>query len=602
MRVILSLACSLIFLFACQEKVEFTRADFDLPKDVDIVECDVGSYGGFFVISINGEPKTFNPLFMTDANSSTVTGWTLGKLIDYDPIKQEHIPALAKSWEMSEDCKTYIFHLREGVKFSDGVEFSAEDVIFTLDCIFSPKLDSDGNPVLDERGKEILKYPSRNAGQYTIGGEYIKYKLIDKYTIELSTAVVYAPFINDIAYLDILPKHKLLSAFEDGTLSQAWSTKTALENPEEIVSLGAFKLSSYKVGERLVLEPNPHYWKVDKSMQRLPYIDYLIFKFVADGNTGTVLFATGQSDCANIGASDYPWVKKFANTYDFEIFDRGADSGIQYITFNQNPRSNSEGKPFVEKHKLAWFQSKEFRQAVLHAINRKDLIEGTFFGRAQETHSIISSSNTRWHNKDVKQYPYSQEKSKELLKQAGFVYKNGTLFDKENNPVEFSLIIAESSQSAVNTATTIVENLKDIGIKVKLTALDFSALLSKINDSYDFEAVMLGFTGGGDPSGGKAIYKSDGFLHIWNPRQEEAHTDWERQVDELMTLQESEMDFEKRRAIVYEMQDVFSEQLPLLFLTTPFSYSGVKKKWKNIKIPKDSSIIWNLEELYQDND
>ena len=165
--------------------------------------------------------------------------------------------------------------------------------------------------------------------------------------------------------------------------------------------------------------------------------------------------------------------------------------------------------------------------------------------------------------------------------------------------VEFDFMVADGSQNSTTTATTFVENMKAIGIKVSLKFMDFAAIVSKIDDTFDYEAAMLGFTGGGDPSGGKAIYRSDGFLHVWNPRQKTPATDWERRIDEIYERQEAELDTRKRRELIFEMQQLFSKNLPLFYLTTPMSYSGIQRKWQNVRVPPLGSIIWNLEELYE---
>jgi peptide/nickel transport system substrate-binding protein len=131
--------------------------------------------------------------------------------------------------------------------------------------------------------------------------------------------------------------------------------------------------------------------------------------------------------------------------------------------------------------------------------------------------------------------------------------------------------------------------------------MDFGTMISKIDNTFEYEAALMGFTGGGDPSGGKAIYRSDGFLHVWNPRQPSPTTDWEKRVDEIMDLQEVEMNPTKRRELIFEMQNIFAEKLPLLYLITPMSYSGISNKWQNIKVPPIGSIIWNIDELYQED-
>ena len=598
LRIIL---CALsVSILSCSQPPKIERGTYPLPKDVEVVSCKVGKYGGMFVLAVSQEPKTFNPLIASDAYSADAISMLLSPLVSYDPFTQENIPALAKSWKISEDGKTYTFFLREGVKFSDGADFTADDVVFTFDTIFAPQTDATGNVVLDKSSnKPLLKYPSRYAGQFTIGGEYIKYRKINKYTVEFTTNKVYAPFLNDIGSVEILPKHKLKKSVDDGSFQQAWSTKTAITNPDEIATTGAFSIYAYKPGEVLILKPNPHYWKADKDGQRLPYINFLIYKFVADENTSTILFATGQCDASSVSANDYAWVKDYANTYDFKIYERGPSSSISFIWFNQNPNKDTSGKSYLDERKFKWFSNINFRRAIMQAIDRDGLIKSVWFSRAVKLHSIISPANKKWHNPNVRQYQYSPQSARELLLAEGFKYsENGRLLDINSVPVEFDFIVSDGSQNTTTTATTFVENMRAIGIEVKLKFLDFATIVSKINNTFDYEAAMIGFTGGGDPSGGKAIYRSDGFLHVWNPRQKAPATEWEKKIDEIMDMQEVEMSPQKRKQLIFQMQEIFSEQLPLLYLTTPMSYSGILKKWKNVRVPPIGSIIWNLEELY----
>ena len=597
------IACGVLaFIFACSKAPEIKRGEFPLPKDVEIANCKVGKYGGIFVMAISQEPKTFNPLMSTDAYSAEIISITLSPLVTFNPMTQENIPALAKSWEVSKDGKTYTFNLRQGVRFSDGVEFTADDVIFTFDTIFAPQKDVKGNIVKSKKtGKTLLKYPSRYAGQFTIGGEYIKYKKIDKYTVEFTTNKIYAPFLTDIGFVEILPKHKLQKSVDNGSFQQAWSTKTAITSPSDIVSTGPFTIYNYKPGEVLILKPNPHYWRADKDKNRLPYANFLIYKFVADANTSTILFATGQCDAAAITANDYAWIKNYAQTYNFKIYERGASSAISFIWFNQNPNKNESGKPFVKPYKFKWFSNVNFRRAIMSAIDRDGLIKSVWFSRAVKLHSIISPANKKWHNPNTTKYNYSPEQARALLLKEGFKYNaQGELCDAQNNLVEFDFIVADGSQNSTTTATTFVENMRAIGIKVNLKFMDFATIVSKIDNTFDYEAAMIGFTGGGDPSGGKAIYRSDGFLHIWHPRQSSPATAWEKKIDDIMDAQEVELNPQKRQKLIFEMQEIFSQNLPLLYLTTPMAYSGIQEKWQNVKVPPIGSIIWNLDELYTD--
>ena len=591
-------ACALTLL-GCSEPPKIERGQFRLPKGAEIAECEPGKYGGVFVLATSQEPKTFNQLMASDAYSSEAIGMLSGQLVTYDPIKEEVVPALAESWKVSQDGRTYTFKLREGLKFSDGHPLTADDVIFTFDTIFAPQFDESGKPRVGSDGKPLLRYPSRYAGQYTIGGEPIKYRKTGELTVEFTTKKVYAPFLTDIGFIGIMPAHKLKKSAEDGTFQQAWSTKTALDTPSEIVSSGPFEILSYKAGERLALKPNPHYWRADRNGNRLPYIDFLIYKYVADANTATILFATGQCDASAIGANDYAWVKNYAETYGFKIYERGPDTGIYFIWFNQNPGSSPDGVPHVAPHKLKWFSNPDFRRAIMGAIDRGGLIKSVWFGRAVKLDSIISPANRKWHNPGVPKYEYNPDDSRALLLKAGFKYgPDGFLRDAQGNRVEFEFIVADGSQNSTAISTTFVENMKAIGIDVRLKFLDFGTIVAKIDNSFDYEAAMMGFTGGGDPSGGKAIYRSDGFLHLWYPRQKSPATEWEKKVDEIMDAQEVEMNPEARRLLIFEMQKIFARELPLLYLVTPMSYSGVSQKWGNVKIPPIGSAIGNIDELY----
>lgn len=581
---------SIIFYIICiiltgcnSQEHQPLRGHFPLPKDVQITRGEPGRYGGVFVLTESQEPKTFNFLVVTDVYSSLAVSQIFSSLVEYNPIDERFEPSLALSWEIAQNKKTYTFRLREGVRWSDGIPFTADDVIFTFDAIF------------DER------YPNRYQDQFTVAGKPITYKKIDDHTVAFTTQEVYAPFINDIGSVIILPKHILYNAYSNGTLQKTFTTQTAINTPEAIVGTGPFKIQSYRPGERIVYEPNPHFWKVDTLGQRLPYINYLIFKFVADTNTQTALFATGQSDAAGISPKDYAWVKKGEATYNFTLYERGPDSGTYFIWFNQHRGVDKQGKPYLDPIKLSWFTNKAFRQAISYGIDRKGIIEAIYFGLGEPLTSIISPANRKWHNPNTHEYPYNPEKAKTLLLDAGFYYDDhGKLRDARGNRVSFELIASEGSQNLTTLAVTFTQNMKDLGIDVTLKYVDFGTLLNKTSGTFDYDASMMGFSGSIDPSGGKAIYLSDGDMHLWYPDQKTPATPWEARIDQLVRAQEQELDETKRIALVHEMQMIFSDELPLIFLFNPVEFSGIKNKWHNVQVPPTGSIIWNLEELWTD--
>jgi peptide/nickel transport system substrate-binding protein len=414
---------------------------------------------------------------------------------------------------------------------------------------------------------------------------------------------IYAPFIYDIDQ-PILPKHKLYASFEDGSFTKQWSTQVAIKTPEELIGTGPFKVFSYKPGERLVLVPNPHYWKLDSAGQRLPYIDYLIHRFVSESNTAIAHFATGKSDASGIGASDYIWVREAAQTYDFTIYPRGPSTSANFFWFNQHPGSNEAGEPYLPAYKLRWFTDKRFRQAVQYGLNRQGIINAVLFGKGEPLTSLIPAAQGKWHNPNLPRYEYNPEKSRELLRESSFRWQaDGSLVDSEGIPVEFELLAVDGVASADTIAVTFVENMKALGIKVKMSKVDFATLLRRTDDTFNYDMTFLGWGSSSaayDPSGSKALYLSSGQYHQWYPNQPEPATEWEARIDELIGLQERTLDQEKRYAIMHEVQAILAEELPLLYIYSPYGYTGIKNKWKNVFVPSAGSTLWNLEEIWME--
>ncbi|MGB0257848.1 MAG: ABC transporter substrate-binding protein [Coraliomargarita sp.] len=594
LRLLATVCCLLIV--GCGEPPEIVREAIPLPEDVAITQSEPGKYGGILVLNETTQPTTFNPQVPNNMVTNLILSRILASLVDFDPRTGEFVPALAKSWEVGPDEKSYTFHLRRGVRWSDGQPFTADDVIFTFDCILAEELDP-------KTGKIGPKFPSRYYQQYHINGEKLRYEKLDDYTVRFETSTVYAPFIYDIGRL-ILPKHKLGFALEDGSFTKQWSTQVAIENPEEIVGLGPFVVSSYKPGERLVMTPNPHFWKADREGQRLPYLDYFVFKFVAESNTAVAHFATGKSDAAGVSAADYAWVQRAAETYDFRIYDRGPSASVNFFWFNQHSGTNDDGKPYLEPHKYRWFTDKNFRQAVQYGLNRQGIIDAILFGKGEPLTSIIPPAQGKWHNPDLPRYDYNPEKSRELLKESGFGWNEaGRLIDSEGVPVAFDLLAVDGVAAADTIAVTFMENMKELGMEVGLSKVDFATLLRRTDDTFDYDITFLSWGSSSaayDPSGSKALYLSSGIYHQWHPEQAEPATEWEARIDELIALQEVTLDADERYAYMHEVQAILAEQLPLLFIFSPTSYVGVKNKWKNVYVPSSGTALWNIEEIWTD--
>ena len=295
-------------------------------------------------------------------------------------------------------------------------------------------------------------------------------------------------------------------------------------------------------------------------------------------------------------------MKKAADVYDFSITNRGPSSSVNFFWFNQNPESSEDGVPYVEPYKFAWFSDKRFRKAILHGFNRKGIIDAVLFGKGEPLHSIIPPAQGEWHNPKVNKYEYSQEKARELFKAIGFRWNSeGQLLDAFGNQVSFNLLLVESA-SYDQIGITFVENMKDLGIEVRLERADFATLLKRTDGTFDYDMTILGWGSSSaayDPSGSKALYLSSGKYHMWYPNQKTPATEWEARIDTLIKLQEQTLDRKQRIAYMHEVQAILSDELPLLFGYSPYSYAGIKNKWRNVYVPKTGTILWNIDEIWE---
>ena len=565
-------------------------------EELEVAQCDPGKYGGTFVLLDLVEPKTFNPLVPGDLYSSMAQGYVFDSLTHYNPFTGDSVPALAKSWDIGDDKKTYTFHLRHGLKWSDGEPFNADDVIFTLDCLFTEVADP-------ATGEKKLKYPSRTADDFTFDGKHLQYRKIDDYTVEFYTPEIFSPFIQSSGEIIILPKHKLQKAFDDGSLEQVWTSETAINHPEEIVGMGTYIIYKYEPGERIIYAPNPHYWRADAKGQRLPYVDFFVDQFVATMEAALLKFATGEGDYFPIiPATEVPWMSKNAKLYDYTVYNCGATPGSYFYWFNQKPGANPEGKPYVEPYKLAWFTNRQFRQAIMYGFDRAGVCKGVYFGNAEPEESVINQGNPKWYNPNVAHYTYDPAKSRELLKAAGFHWDDhGQLLDAAGHAVEIELNYSTRLQQYDDMAAIFKSNMKDLGITVKLTTLDFGALLKKVDSTFNYEMCMIGWGSAGgamDPSGNKALFMSSSEDHLFNPSQEKAATEWEKRVDELINIQEQTFDQAERKRAFDEIQLIYSTELPMMYLVAPDLFQGIQNKWRNVRLPPSGYFNWNQDEYW----
>jgi peptide/nickel transport system substrate-binding protein len=158
-----------------------------------------------------------------------------------------------------------------------------------------------------------------------------------------------------------------------------------------------------------------------------------------------------------------------------------------------------------------------------------------------------------------------------------------------------------------NSATIIAEDLKKVGIGATATPISFNTLLSRVDNKpekgkpyppYDWQAMLLGFTGGVEPHNGKNVWMSAGNMHQWDPYQDKPSRDWEAKIDELFRQGAQEMDEAKRKQIYVQWQKIVGEEQPMIYTVVPDALVALRNKYGNIKPSALSGVVWNIEEIY----
>jgi len=536
-------------------------------------------YGGEIVLAAASDPKTFNDIVASEASSSLVTGVLFEGLTREDPFTLKVIPNLAQSWEVSKDGLTWTFNLRHDVLWFDGTLFTADDVIFTFhDLIYNPKI------------------PTSSKDIFTVEGKEFEVTKVDDYTVSFTLPKKFAPFLRSMSQ-PILPKHCLEKSVRDGKFPFTWGIDTA---PHDIIGTGPFYLDEYRPGERLVFKRNPHYWKQD-SGQQLPYLDKIIYVIVSDPDAVLLKFIDGEIDSIGVQGQNYPLLKPLEVKRNFKIFEAGAGFDSSFLVFNQNPGINSETKKFyMDPIKRSWFENVNFRRALAHCIDKKKMIQILFNELGFSEDGPMSPSSGFYYNPRIRIYDYDLDKAKKILQEGGFVYKGKILYDSSGHKVEFNLCTSTSSQHSENIqmAYMIRADLEKLGIKVNFLQVEFNTLVSKLMSSYDWDAILIGLTGSPEPHFGKNVWESSGQLHLWNPKQKQPLTLWERRLDEIYNQAASELDEDKRKVLYDEFQVIAADELPMIYTVLEANIYAVRNRFGNLKPSAYAGAFHNIEEIY----
>lgn len=517
----------IILLKRTERETEFESVTDSLP-----------AYGDAIIEGSIGDASNLLPPLATDSASFAIIGLVYNGLVKYDG-DLNLVGDLAESWQASDDCRTIVFHLRKGVKWHDGVEFTAEDVEFGY------------RTIIDE------KTPTAYSSSYA---EVESVQVIDKYTLKVIYKTPFAPGLSSWSSLVVLPEHLL----EGKDITKSELTRKP-------IGTGPYIFKEWVPGQKIVLEANKNYFEKGK-----PYIQRYIYRIIPDQSTMFLELRAGNLDFTGLTPIQFrrqtetPYFKKNFRKYNYLAM------AYTYIGYNL-------------KNKL--FSDKLVRQAIAYAINKKEIINGVLLGLGVEATGPYKP-DTMWYNPDVKKYDYNPEKARELLKSAGWIDKDGDgIVEKDGVPFQFTVITNQGNEQRIKTAELIQRYLKDVGIKMSIRVLEWTAFLDTI-DRRDFEAVLLGWSLDPDPDqydiwhSSKTGPKEFNFISYVNP-----------EVDKLLVNGRNTCRQDERKKIYHRLQEILAEEQPYTFLYFPQSLPIVHARFYGIK-PAPGGIGYNFIEWY----
>lgn len=456
-------------------------------------------------IGVAADVTSLDPHYLNSGPNNNIAQHLFDALIHIDPNGQL-VPALALSWKPL-NATTWEFKLRRGVKFHDGQELTAEDVVFSL-----------------ERPATILNSPGPFTG-YT--KPILSKRIIDRYTLQLTTATAYAPLPLDISNIFIVSKKVASHATTDD-----FNTGKAL------VGTGPFRYVSFRRGESVELKRYDAYWGDQ------PVWDKVVFKILTNDAARTAALLSGDVDAIeSVPTAD---MARLRTDTRISITQRISWRTLFWQLDQWRDKSpfvtDKQGRP-LDKNPL---KDHRVRQAISKAINRSALVERTLEGLATPAGNIVAPGLLGYSDLGIE--PYDPEGAKKLLAEAGY-------------PDGFALTLHGPNNRYINdeqVVQTVAQFLQRVGIQAKVDTMPLSVYFGRARAN-EFSMALLGWgTIAGDSGGLRnllATPNTETGFGAWNWGKY-SHAELDRNLQRaLTTLESKQRETYARQALAFAMKD-----------------------------------------------
>ncbi len=515
----------------------------------------IGAEESILKVGMQDEPITINPFRARDVWSSQVISPVLSSLLGYDE-NLEIVPMLAKDWEANPAEGKVIVHLRKGVNWHDGSEFTAQDVVFTVNII------------------KHFKFPL-----FYYKFEYVKeVKALDDYTLQYSLDMDFLyedqkgseKTIPPVFYVDALMQFIVQKKQWEPVFEEALPKKDPLQwfwawMPERLQGTGPFTFTEWNKGSYVFLQKNEDYYLSGTEFYDHkvgPYIDGILFKIYRSTDTASLALKAGEIDYIA-----WPLQKGFADDLDKDpevIISANKANGFFYLG------ANLRREPWND---LA------FRKAVNTAIDRDFIVKRILQGEGAALYAAIPPGNDFWYNPEVSKPEGGIEDAREIIANAGYTWEKNTLLKPDGEKVERITLIsppADYDPLRNQSAMVIQTWLSRLGIPVVVRPLSFQEIIVKVFDQRDFDLFILGWSLGIDPDYLRVFYASrfdtQGGYNAYGYVSEE--------YDKLAVKSMLESDTQARRELIYAMQAKLAEDLPVFPLYVRTVLEGRRTRFK----------------------
>ena len=506
--------------------------------------------GGELTVAIDADPPSLSTLVDADWLASLITDHrvyeALIRLNVMNAPKYEYMPELAERWDLSEDKKTYTFHLRQGVKFHDGTPFTARDCIATFD--------------------KIRDQTTKAAHIRALLEELASYSAPDDFTFVMVWKKPYAFTLNTLEGIGIQPASAIKKL--SGKQWNEAATNALNRKPN---GTGPFKFVTWESNSKIVLDRNAEYWG------KKTYVDRLVFRIVPDATVRLQLAERGETDLSPKVTSDQ-WRRMADNATLRKDWNRSRFAPNQYGWIGWN-----EDRPM--------FKDKRVRRALTLLTDRPGIIEKLMYGLPRPAECIFYWNSPQC-DPELKPLPYDPPAAIKLLDEAGWKDSdNDGVRDKGGTPFRFVFMIPSASEEAARWGAKVKEDMARAGIAMDIQRVEWSSFLKRLVE-HSFDACTLLWANSSpyqDPT------------QVWHSSSVKGGSNYigfkNAEIDSIIERARLEFDDAARAALYRKLGEILHEEQPYTIMYTRAELDLLHKRIKGA-IPNLGS--WNYETIWID--